>query len=81
MLPDRRHDSSGFERDDAEDSSPFGVRRSSSAMLGSWATGALGMVPSASEPHAQVRPLVTRKSRVGPSVLVSRSLGGAPRYG
>jgi hypothetical protein len=53
MLPDSEHDSSGFERDDADGSyarSAFADRHRDARLM---ATGALEMLPSASKPDAQ----------------------------
>ena len=53
MLPDSEHDSSGLSETTPTVPMPGRRSRIVAAMLGSWATGALEMLPSASKPDAQ----------------------------
>jgi hypothetical protein len=82
MLPDSEHDSSGFERDDADGSyarSAFADRHRDARLR---ATGALEMLPSASKPDAQAA--TSRAEEIARRALLCwfpRSLGGALRCG
>ena len=65
VRPERRHDSSGFERDGADDVCSRSALANVSAIVGSLAIGGAGYGPERVDGRCQVRPLVTRKSRVG----------------